>query len=339
MEASQRRPNCFQACGDCVRRLCEAGPRQDGLPSIDVSPCPRFEYDSGLWLEYLQEHGYAVVAGVLSLSEVEHAHDLLWKHLGEAGDWVRSEPDTWSNDSFDRMGMTCTGIMNKRGVGQSDVSWFCRTRPKVRGAFEQIWETNSVLTSFDGINVFRPWHHGLLERKTIGGWFHVDQGPTKRGRHCVQGFVSLTHQSARTGGLAVMPGSHRQHDELLRGVELEQDFIEVPESSPLFRRPRRLVQCSAGDLVLWDSRCCHCNEPAQLPPHCAKDELLRVCVYVSMTPKAWAGSHVLNDRRRAYGIKATTSHWPHTSVMGIGWGRGEKISFEDAPPERKDLIC
>merc|ERR1711879_414456 len=94
--------------------------------------------------------------------------------------------------------------------------------------------------------------------------------------------------------------------------------------------PRRLVSCRARDLVLWDSRCVHCNMPAVTTPTSPCDELLRIVVYVCMTPKAWATDEVLKMRRQGYEVHLTSSHWPHKNVMGFGWARTPKLEYASA---------
>jgi|ERR1712232_927132 len=235
------------------------------------------------------------------------------------------------------MGHAATkGLMNSRGAGQCNMSWYVRTRPKVRGAFEQIWSTADLICSFDGFNVFRPWHHGFM--KTEGGWFHVDQGRTVTGHQCVQGMVSLLDQSPKTGGLVVIPGSHHAHEEVMRFAQDDGDYVALPADAELLNQAWRLVTCRAGDLVLWDSRCVHCNSPAIQQPDSAANELMRAAVYVCMTPRSFASEEALRVRRAGYEMHATTSHWPHMRVRGIGWGRAPRLSYNDAPLERRVLI-
>lgn len=305
----------------------------------DTTEPPRFALADPAWIEHLHEEGYAVVRSALDEQELGKAQELLWSFLEEAGGWRRGCPETWTDESLQRFASLSTGIVHGAGVGQSELQWFVRTRPSVRGAFERIWDTKELLSSFDGANVFRPWHSGAFPR-TLGGWFHVDQGPTKRGRQAVQGLVALTEQGPRTGGLVVIPGSQKRHDELVAKVSNPSDFVAVSEDSAVRRegaRPR-LVACEPGDLVLWDSRCVHCNGPAFLPPTCPADELLRAVSYVCMTPKACATEQALEERRRAYELRTTTSHWPHTRPFGLGWGKKGRLDFETADACRRSLI-
>lgn len=97
-----------------------------------------------------------------------------------------------------------------------------------------------MLVSFDGGNVFRPWKH-KLSWLTDSGWWHVDQnahlGPTRKGKVCVQGFVSLMDANEQTGGLCVIPGSHLQYDDLCQRNPFFKghgDFLPIPSQDKVF---------------------------------------------------------------------------------------------------------
>jgi ectoine hydroxylase-related dioxygenase (phytanoyl-CoA dioxygenase family) len=290
-------------------------------------------------LEHLREHGYVVVREALAPEERQRAEAFLWAFMREVAGWRQGRPSTWTDESIMHMGLPTKGLVNGRGAGQSDLSWLVRTRPRVRKAFEKIWGTEELITSFDGLNIFRPWHHGF--QKTIGGWFHVDQGRETRGFQCVQGLVSLFDQGPDTGGLVVLPGSHKHHDALCELARDTTEYIELPQDSKLLQAEPQgglLVACRAGDLVLWDSRTVHCNAPASVPPMCPPGRLLRAAVYVCMTPRSWATEQDLERRRQSYELRVTTSHWPHKQVMGFGWGRAPRLDYATADPERRRLI-
>jgi len=129
---------------------------------------------------------------------------LLWDFLEastpsrESKGWKRDDPSTWDNEGMCSIGSCTSGIINGKGVGHSEFNWEARTIPAVRKVFELIWGEEDLITSFDGANVFRPWHPddpATCDRKTFGGWWHVDQGRRKAGaRHAVQGLLSLFDQ-------------------------------------------------------------------------------------------------------------------------------------------------
>eukprot|EP00747_Dinoflagellata_sp_TGD_P208089 gnl/TRDRNA2_/TRDRNA2_81604_c0_seq1.p1 gnl/TRDRNA2_/TRDRNA2_81604_c0~~gnl/TRDRNA2_/TRDRNA2_81604_c0_seq1.p1 ORF type:complete len:390 (-),score=47.36 gnl/TRDRNA2_/TRDRNA2_81604_c0_seq1:316-1449(-) len=307
--------------------------------TLDVSESPRFACGDRAMLEYLERNGYAVVRDVATAVDLEQAEGLLWKFMSENAGWSQGDPSTWTDDSLMQVGSNAVGngIINKRGAGQSDLSWFVRTLPNVWWVFAKIWDTTDLLTSYDGFGLFRPWHHGFA--KTIGGWWHVDQGRTKLGRECIQGFLSLYDQDASTGGLAVLPGSHLRFAELMENAVSDDDYFDLPMNSALRTLPQRLVTCKAGDLVLWDSRCVHCNTPAIELPTTPPDRLLRSVVYVCMTPKSWATPETLKCRQKGYCERWTTTHWPHKRVMGIGWAKAPPLDFFCADRKRRELIC
>ena len=308
---------------------------------------PRFEPDDPALLIHLEEHGFAVVANALNAAEVETAKTMLWSFLTQAAGMKRDDPSTWGG-SFFQVGTPATGIMHAKGVGHAEHSWYVRSRTRVIAAFAHIWgidssssssssggggggggPENELLCSFDGGNVFRPWHHPFFEGsqvgkstrtsliplswKTRGGWFHLDQGRTKPDKMvCVQGVVTLFDANETTGGLTVIPGSHKHFKDVISDFATgDGDFVPLPPSVPILNLPKRLVRARAGDLLLWDSRTLHCNSPAVSPPTADPAELLRAVSYVCMTPKSWASEETLALRRQAFIDSVTTSHWPH----------------------------
>lgn len=151
---------------------------------------PRFEANDPLLLAYLQENGYAVVKQVASAEQVNAALDLIWQFLDENTSMKRDDQNTWTDTEFCKIGSCGTGIVNSKGIGQSDFLWYCRLLPKVTEAFHLIHQTKEqMISSFDGGNIFRPWQSlspastsisdvdiEMEHVKTNAGWLHVDQG-------------------------------------------------------------------------------------------------------------------------------------------------------------------
>ena len=84
----------------------------------------------------------------------------------------------------------------------------------IKQVFSRIYQTDDLICSMDGGNIFRPWNDAVEhdDRRTANGWYHVDQGKVLRGRHCIQGMLTLSNCSAMTGGFCCIPGSHLLHD-------------------------------------------------------------------------------------------------------------------------------
>ncbi|CAE7350272.1 unnamed protein product [Symbiodinium sp. CCMP2592] len=161
-------------------------------PAVNVSRTPHFDCSDAALVTALQTDGFAVVRQAAEPADLSRAWDLLWKLMWQEVGWDRRDASTWTDESLARLdpGAWATGILSADRIGR-------------------IWGTDDLLTSFDGINIFRPWQFGFT--KTEGDWFHVDQGRGRQGLQAVQGFVSLTDQDEFTGGLYVVLGSHQNH--------------------------------------------------------------------------------------------------------------------------------
>mmetsp|Transcript_12157 Transcript_12157/g.28334 ORF Transcript_12157/g.28334 Transcript_12157/m.28334 type:complete len:431 (+) Transcript_12157:111-1403(+) len=313
--------------------------------NMDVSACPRFEASDPHMMAHLDEFGYVVVRNAVgSVGNRREAEELLWAFLEEHAGWDRADPTSWTTESFDSVADVCKGILYKRGIGQSDFQWFVRTLPGVRAVFEEVWGTDELLTSFDGCNVFRPWHNeALAHTKTLGGWWHVDQGKNKIGRHAVQGVVTLRAANAQTGGLCVLPGSHRHHERIVGEAEGYTDYVRILEDDPVMTSATpKLVVAEAGDMILWDSRTVHCNTPALETPTVADHsttDFLRIASYVCMTPREFSDPTIVKVRERGYENRMTTGHWAHLFPTGTcGKDASGRLDLATASEEVRRLV-
>jgi hypothetical protein len=288
---------------------------------IEVYEPPSFSPDDPHLASYLAEHGYVVVREVADGEEIARATELFWSFLTKESGMRNDCPKTWSDQNFSKVGIPRNGILFHRGIQHSDLMWFIRCLPKVKSAFQHVYQTDDLITSYDGANIFRPWHllSADVHSRTHSGWYHVDQGQLLPGFQCAQGLVTLKDVTAATGGFCCIPGSHLYHDQVL-ATDLtgnpERNYIKIPHDfSPSgVNLPLReiLVLCRAGDLILWDSRTIHCNTPALKRPVTPRSspDLLRMACYVCMTPTAMASEEVLEQRIRLFEHGIGTCHWP-----------------------------
>lgn len=308
-------------------------------PLLDAtSPCPRFDLsDAVAAMQYLEEHGYVVISSVADTDELRMAESLLFDFMRQNAGWKREDPSSWTDESLNRVSADglANGIINKCGAGHSDLSWYVRTLPRVRQVFEHVWGTSELITSYDAFGLFRPWHSRKF-MKTLGGWLHVDQ--CSPGKQCVQGLLSLYDQDHTTGGFTVIHGSHNRFNEVRADHTTAEEYIRLSEENAVWHEPRRIVHMRAGDVVLWDSRCVHCNSPAVDTPSAPLDRLLRAVVYVCMTPKAMASPDIIEKRIEYYNMSKTTAHWPHKLFWCAGFKREPPLDFESASEERRALI-
>ena len=73
-----------------------------GPLAVEYRHVPRLPAGSAESVAHLEEHGYVVVAEVLSTEPADHALDLLWDYLEELGLMVSTVANAESGDVFDR---------------------------------------------------------------------------------------------------------------------------------------------------------------------------------------------------------------------------------------------
>jgi len=304
---------------------------------LDTSPCPRFRVPEQLpqALRFLERQGFVVFADVASASDRHIAEILFWDWCETVGSSTfkaavdRTQPSTWHYVPL----QAATGIVSTCGIGQSEFQWFLRTLPRVRQLYEAIWKGEpNLLVSFDGCGVFRPVDVDATW-KTDGGWYHVDQNPkTQPDKACVQGLLSVFAQTVATGGLVVIPGSHKSFQKLAPLVTPATDttaYLRPPErwlaSHPPTHAPK-LVTCEAGDFICWDSRTLHCNTPG-LPSASSTatssssvPSLQRLVSYICMVPFPSAltpkeAATFVAKRSRAAKAFETHTHWPSLCLV------------------------
>lgn len=287
---------------ELIKKLKEVGNRKTDLVFHEPE---RFDINdpaqANKMLEFLDLHGYVVIANVASTQEVSDAKDNFWKFWEANTDFdgrgiKRNDCRTWNK----WIGQPDTGILfTSGGATHSDFNWNTRLLPGVRKTFAKLWGDNDLLVSFDGANAFRPWK---LNPSWItgGGWYHVDQnsliGPSRQGKVCVQGLITYYDVTPDSGGFCAIPGSHRLHDSVCArapGAKHMMDFVPLSETDPVLDAGHRnlgvgqceptanlseedkllsqvgqpiMVGAKAGDLIIWDSRTVHCNSPALTAP-------------------------------------------------------------------------
>ena len=287
---------------------------------IEYKHVPRLESGSDASIEYLEEHGYVVIKNALSEGEAAKTLDLLWDYLEELNTGIdRNDPSTWEDDRWP----TCAhgGIMPSYGIGHSESQWYLRGIPNVKKAFAKIWESDDLLTSFDGVSLWRPWNINP-DWKTQSGqsWFHIDQHPiSKPGKQCIQGLVNLLPTSKEIGGNVIIPGSHKffkdlpdEYHERLSKLPLEIDHFRFPNDDPKLSSDKAVMcHMEPGDMLLWDSRTIHCsNSGTNLNQE--TNTLIRAASLICMMPKHLTSEDVLEQRREAVDKLISTTNWTNS---------------------------
>lgn len=273
--------------------------------------------------DQLEEKGYCIVEDVLSPEEIEEA---------------RRNFDEWLHSSTQILAIhdkiSPHGIFKHFNVGHQRHAWYIRTRPRVQEVFQEIWQSDDLVVSFDG-SCYIPANC----KKKDNIWTHTDQAPNKQGLRCVQGFVALTDNTHRS--LVVYEGSHKLHEQYAkeRNLTSSKDWLLIDhEYLESIKEKKRVLAVKAGSLVLWDSRTFHQN---QYGGNCHEE---RIVQYVCFLPRKNLTEKMQEKRIEYFLDERTTSHWPYpVKVNGLQpqtYGNEIlKIKYDELPSaDLEDLI-
>ncbi|KAM9969430.1 hypothetical protein ACTFIR_001265 [Dictyostelium discoideum] len=284
------------------------------------------------WRQHLYDHGWAIVPKVVAKERCKEYLSRFWDWLEGFGSGLkRDRPSTWTSDNWPG---NIHGIFQNYALGHQQFVWDVRQETDIMKIFEMIYQTPELLVSFDGGNLSRPTN---AEPKS---WAHFDQGSSKFGFRCIQGFLNLDVCQENDGGLIVYQDSHLQHDKYFaESAEQSQGdwykFEKDPHTLKWFKDCKKIkVCCEPGDVVLWDSRTIHY---ACQPVKNAGNGNCRAVVYVSYQPASLASEKVLAQKQQAFHSKRMTSHWaaeniklfPRTPRTYGNEERVEKFRFDE----------
>jgi len=296
----------------------------------------KLKMSRGTIKDMLETCGFAIIRNVLTPEEIIEATDLM---IG----WEKGIPGLSEIHSD----LHPHGIYKFHGVGHAPHAWYIRTRPKVQQVFKDLWDTDDLISSFDG-SCYMP--KSLAKKDTKKGWTHVDQSPKASGNlMCYQGLVSLTDNKERT--LVVYEGSNNLYnqycvDRELKGTKhwekIDPAYLESIADS------RRVLTIPAGSIALWDSRTFHQNQYGVTSDtddnNTVWSEERRV-QYVCFLPRNHKDhtEKVHEKRLKAFHAKRTTSHWPCPQYLnGLQpntWGdETKKIDYEKLPDHNLDYL-
>jgi hypothetical protein len=245
------------------------------------------------YIKELQENGYTVIPNVYNQEEINEYWNLFNK-------WREDVPDLDYLHSI----IDYNGIYKHQQVGHQRFAWLARTNPKIINIFKKLWNTDNLVTGFDGCCHYPSNYSGEPHL-----WVHTDQSSRKKGVYCYQSFLSLTNNSERT--FVVYKGSH-----LLHQSYFEEMGIDEPRNWHIFDKEyiygledlQEILEVKAGDLVIWDSRTYHQNTCGT--PSCEEERLIQYLCYLPRNNEENTEKEE-RQRKKFFHKLRTTSHWPY----------------------------
>jgi len=314
------------------------------------TPCvPIFTNENS---QQLAKNGYTVVKNVIPKELCERGKQ-------EIQDYLQSwNPNIGINNDWKMTDLpvgTIHGI--NRNHAHMKTHWEIRAHPHVMRVFSKIHGTCpcQLITSLDSWNFY-----SAAKSSKCGFWAHTDQ-KTEYPNLMVQGLVCLEDCSGdNDGGLVVWDKSHRIHAGYFKekNISLKDNWYKYPEEDTHLiendgsrwlsnndpekcsKVPMKRIRVKAeqGDLVLWDSRTAHQNQPPQ------KGGRDRYVMYVCEADCNLLTEKDIKVKQKAWETLGMTSHWPVSFVKMFPatprfYAKSLKEYYEEKhkPPERPEL--
>ncbi|OJJ44458.1 hypothetical protein ASPZODRAFT_135283 [Penicilliopsis zonata CBS 506.65] len=269
----------------------------------------------GDWRDDLMSQGYVVVKQAISSEKAQY-------YQQKAFDWLKSfdtgldlnDPSTWTAENLPIQSSINT--FTNYGVSHEKFMWEARMEPGVVEAFSRIWGTDQLLVSFDALNITFP---NRVDKPIQKPWPHVDQSPFRRGVHCIQGIINLSHAGAEDGSLMLYPRSNTLTETFFDtqtdpSTWEKKDYRTFTEKEMAWFHAKGLqpikVHAEPGDLILWDSRTIHWGgEPSP------DSNTIRTVIYASYSPARLAAPEALEAKKEAFARSLNTTHWAHENIV------------------------
>lgn len=258
--------------------------------------------------EFLNNHGYCIIKNILSPKEIETYIQQTWDWIEDySPDIDRNNPLTWNNDNWPSK--STTGFI---GFPNTVASW--NLREKAAPYFRQLHNEDDLITSLDAFIAWRPWtQNPEWKPKTEG--LHCDQNLFQYSEFDgYQGMIPLYPVTKETGGLQVVPDTNnsetRQYVMENYPEYKESGFILTSQDENFLKRAK-LLECDAGDLLIWDSRTIHGGTvgTAENQP---TNQLTRLAFSVAMYPRKRATERVLRRRMESFEKNRALRHIAYT---------------------------
>jgi hypothetical protein len=274
------------------------------------------------WKAALKYNGYVVIKDILTEEEQSEYFDLFKK------DWTTVSPkfnftdtNTWKKDNCPIMQKT--GFTYASGLSQCDFMWSLRTNPNIRGIYENLYDTNELVTSFDGFSVF------LSDKQDPGYWLHIDQNRENPliDEQSIQGAYNFFSVGEKDAGFVVVPNSHDTYDPPKGTVYPHQQFIQVDSTDPHIDFAVKLI-IPKNCFILWNSFTIHGSEG--MAPNLYKKELNRLTSYITYFPKYLRSDTIRRERMAGYYLSECCNHYAtRHDVKGYPYGTKSRYLAND----------
>jgi ectoine hydroxylase-related dioxygenase (phytanoyl-CoA dioxygenase family) len=200
-------------------------------------------------LAFWDEQGYVIVKQAISQQDCADSRKAILDHL----EMDELDESSWYKDSAHMQGIMVP-LYRNTAIDKN------RHSPKIRKAFEQIWNRTDLIVTTDKCGFNPPETAGFAYR---GIGLHWDVSLATPIPFGTQGILYLTDTSENQGALTVVPGFHKKLEAWLNDLPENTNPREVDLSGS----GTKAIAADAGDFIIWNHKLPHSSSAnkARLP--------------------------------------------------------------------------
>ena len=248
------------------------------------------------WLTHLENEGYTVINNAISVEDANESFEMFKEELcyvSPTFDW--NDSSTWISEN-------CPIIMNKgsvvyNGFGHSDSNWNLRLKSVAKDAFKIIYDTDEVVSSFDGLSLFLN-----KDKQQSLSWLHQDQRSNDN-RLSIQGILNIFECDKYDAGFVCIPKSHIEYIP----EPTENDWLILPKNHIYHTKYVKLLTPERS-LILFNSKLVHANVGMN-KKHPKGNHINRFSAYLTFGPRYRQTEEVIGKRIQGYFSGKSCSHW------------------------------
>lgn len=270
------------------------------------------------YIEDLEELGYCVIPNIFSAEETKTLYHRVWTEFIEKA-WPKCQMNNRENWNEEFPIQDKYGIF-KGPAGQIQVMWDLRQDERIINIFKQIWNTENLVVSMDGLSFMCPVE---IRQGNFEPWPHVDQyeinltgeSSLKTNPYNIQGQFLFEDSFEGDGGFYCIPYSHLKFDKFISKLKKEFNKESYLHNNTFlidyFKDfPKKHVMAPRGSLILWDSRTVHWNQCADINRSLVEFPKVRMVGYLLYLPEKRLTDESRKLRKEAFENGATTGAIP-----------------------------
>lgn len=216
---------------ELIKQFNEMVSGKDGHRLDQSLPAPLSRQD----LDHWDKKGYVIIKGAISKEDSQKSAAVVYDSIDARSD----DPASWYKRHPLKQGIMVQ-LFNHPILDKNRIS------PKIRGAYQQLWQRGDLLVSRDRVS-FNPPETDSYEFQ--GPNLHWDVSLKKPIPYGLQGLLYLSDTKKNQGAFTVIPGFHNRIDSWLENIPTDTHPRNKALLDSFDREP---IAGEAGDFIIWN---------------------------------------------------------------------------------------